>query len=181
MSCTYKEIECDCNDPSSCGLLCVYPWLNGLVFCIHYPTSQIDFSLLRLPSSRPAIAGKSIGDLERDLFSLPARMGGLGLYDPSSVADFEFEPFETSVSIALPLIQEIIQQCTKFSAAILGDHRQAKVDVLSSRHQQQASRLSELMSLLPDNLRHILQLSSEKGGYQFFPLGNMVSYFIRIL
>ena len=54
----------------------------------------------------PAIAGKSISDLERDLFSLPVRMGGLGLCDPSSIADFEFE---ASVSITSPLIQEIIQ------------------------------------------------------------------------
>ena len=90
------------------------------------------------------------------MFSLPVRMGGLGLCDPSSVADFEFE---ASVSITSPLIQEIIQQHTKFSAAVLGDQRQAKVDVVSSRHQRQAS---ELMSLLPD-LRRIVQLSSEKG------------------
>ena len=69
-------------------------------------------------------------------------MGGLGLCNPSSIADFEFE---ASVSIASPLIQEIIQQHTKFSATILGDQRQAKVDVLSSWHQQQASRLSELI------------------------------------
>ena len=108
----------------------------------------------------PAIAGKSISDLERDLFSLPVQMGGHGLCDPSSIADFEFE---ASVSIASPLIQEIIQQRTKFSAAVLGDQRQAKVDVVSSWHQQQASCLSELMSLLPDDLRHIVQLSSEKG------------------
>ena len=108
----------------------------------------------------PAIAGKSISDLERDLFSLPVQMGGLGLCDPSSIADFEFE---ASVSITSPLIQEIIQQHTKFSAAVLGDQHQAKVDVVSSRHQWQASCLSELMSLLPDDLRRIVQLSSDKG------------------
>ena len=108
----------------------------------------------------PAIAGKSISNLERDLFSLPVRMGGLGLCDPSSVADFEFE---ASVSITSPLIQEIIQQRKKFSAAVLGDQLQAKVDVVSSRHQQQASCLSEIMSLLPDDLRRNVQLSSEKG------------------
>ena len=86
-------------------------------------------------------------------------MGGLGLRDPSSIADL----FEASVSITSPLIQVIIQQRTKFSAAVLGDQRQAKVDVVSSRHQQQVSCLSELMSLLPDDLRRIVQLSSEKG------------------
>ena len=108
----------------------------------------------------PAIAGKSISDLERDLFSLPVQMGGLGLCDPSGIAGFEFE---ASISITSPLIQESIQQRTKFSAAVLGDQRRAKVDVVSSWHRWQVSRLLELMSLLPDDLRSIVQLSSEKG------------------
>ena len=108
----------------------------------------------------PAIAGKSISDLERDLFSLPVRMGGLGLCDPSSIADFEFD---ASVSITSPLIHDIIQQRTKFSVEVLSDQRQAKVDVVSSRHRWQASRESELMSLLSGDLCRIVQLSSEKG------------------
>ena len=40
--------------------------------------------------------------------------------------------------------------------------RQAKVDVVSSQHQWQASHVLELMSLLPDDLCHIVQLFSEK-------------------
>ena len=31
-----------------------------------------------------------VSDLERGLLALPVRMGGLGLCDPSAVADFEF-------------------------------------------------------------------------------------------
>ena len=100
-------------------------WLvNGLIFCVHYLTSQtyvlqpLETTILK--EFIPAIAGKSISDFERDLFSLPVRMGGLGLCDPSNIADFEFE---ASVSITSPLVQEIIQQRTKFSAAILGDLR----------------------------------------------------------
>ena len=84
--------------------------------------------------------------------------GGLGLCDPTTTADFEFN---SSVLVASPLIHEIIQQCTHFSATVLSDQRQAKADVVSSRHQQQASRVSELTPLLPDNLCHVVQLSSE--------------------
>ena len=87
-------------------------------------------------------------------------MGGLGLCDPSSIADFEFD---ASVSITSPLIHDIIQQRTKFSAEVLSDQHRAKVDVVSSQHQRQASRVSELMSLLSGDLCRIVQLSSEKG------------------
>jgi len=38
----------------------------------------------------PAITGRSVGELERKLFTLPMRMGGLGLGDPSAVAGFKF-------------------------------------------------------------------------------------------
>jgi len=65
--------------------------------------------------------------------------------------------------VTSPLIHEIIQQCTHFSTTILSDQRQAKANVVSSRRQQQASRISELTPLLPDNLCCVVQLSSEKG------------------
>ena len=108
----------------------------------------------------PAVTGRSVSDIERDLFALPVRMGGLGLCDPSTVADFEFN---SSVLVTSPLIHEIIQQRTHFSATVSIEQRQAKADVVSSRHQQQASRVSEITPLLPDNLRRIVHLSSEKG------------------
>ena len=67
-----------------------------------------------------ATAGKSISDLDKDLFSLPVQMGGLGLCNPSTIADFDHHS---------PLIQDIIQQRMKCSAAVLSDQCQAKVDV----------------------------------------------------
>jgi len=36
----------------------------------------------------PAITGRSVGELERKLFSLPVRLGGFGLASPSVVAGF---------------------------------------------------------------------------------------------
>jgi len=47
--------------------------------------------------------------------------------------------FNSSILVTSPLIHEIIQQCTHFSATVLSDQHQAKADVVSSRHQQQAS------------------------------------------
>jgi len=81
----------------------------------------------------------------------------LGLCDPSTTAYFEFN---SSVLVTSPLIHEIIQQRIYFSATVLSDQHQAKADFVSSRHQQQASRVSKLIPLLPDNLCCVV---SEKG------------------
>jgi len=106
-------------------------------------------------------------------------MGDLRLCDPSSIADFEFD---TYVSIISPLIHDIIQQRTKFSVEVLCDQRQAKVDVVSSWHQWQASRVSELMPSLSVDLCHIVQLSREKGALSWLsPLKSMVLHSIRVL
>jgi len=110
---------------------------------------------------------------------------GLGLCDSSTTADFEFN---SSVLVTSPLIHEIIQQCTHFSATVLSDQCQAKADinVVSSRHQKQASRVSELTPLLPDNLCHVklfnfLVRRVPHLDYQCFPLRNMALHSIRML
>ena len=46
----------------------------------------------------PAITGRSVGELERKLFTLPMRLGELGLADPSAVAGFEFNASESVTS-----------------------------------------------------------------------------------
>ena len=89
---------------------------------------QIYFSLLSLPSSRNLLLLLvNLSDLERFVLSSSSNEMAL-VCNPSGIADFELN---TSVSITSPLIQ-IIQQRTKFSAAVLSDQRQAKVDVVST-------------------------------------------------
>ena len=56
----------------------------------------------------PAIVGKEfISDDTRRIFSLPARLGGLGFLDPCSVADLEYE---SSVSATSQLTNAIYNQ-----------------------------------------------------------------------
>ena len=63
----------------------------------------------------PAVTGRSVGELERKLFALPVRMGGLGLTDPSAVAGFEFN---ASVSVTSALITQIVQQQNNFNVTV---------------------------------------------------------------
>jgi len=105
------------------------------------------------------VTGQSVNDLERDLFAFPIWIGRLGLCESTTTVDFELN---SSVLVTSLLIHEIIQQCTHFSATVLSDQCQANADVVSSRHQQQGSRVSEFTLLLLDNLCCVVQLSSEK-------------------
>ena len=49
----------------------------------------------------------SFSDAERKLFALPARLGGLGVVDPSQYSTFQFS---ASVAITAPLVRSILQQ-----------------------------------------------------------------------
>ena len=55
----------------------------------------------------PAIVGRDISDLERQIFSLPVRYGGLGIADPSTTSDREYS---TSKKVTENLTRLIIQQ-----------------------------------------------------------------------
>ena len=59
----------------------------------------------------PAICGKEVTDLERRVLSMPYRQWGLGLLDPASNAQFEYE---SSVYITEPLTSVIIYICCIF-------------------------------------------------------------------
>ena len=56
----------------------------------------------------PALTGRQPpGDLERELFALPARHGGLGIANPAKCAELEFA---NSVHMVALLTERIIQQ-----------------------------------------------------------------------
>jgi len=77
----------------------------------------------------PAVTGKFVSDLERDLFTLPACMGRLGLCNPSANVNFEFE---SSLQVTSALVQEITeQQQTHFSLTVVSAKYQAKATVMS--------------------------------------------------
>jgi len=73
----------------------------------------------------PAITGRSVGELESKLFSLPVRLGGLDLPSPSEVAGFEFNASESDM---FALSTQIIQQRCNFDPLHTKDWHPAKRD-----------------------------------------------------
>ena len=55
----------------------------------------------------PAITDRQCGQLDRDILALPVRLGGLGIANPSSDANFDYT---SSVKVTAPLVEQIVSQ-----------------------------------------------------------------------
>ena len=82
----------------------------------------------------PALTGRSaISDVERDLLTLPTRLGGLGIINPSETT---ISQYVSSLKITAPLITLIIQQSTEYTHATKLVQRQAVTKAKSDCRQQ---------------------------------------------
>ena len=108
----------------------------------------------------PALTGHSCSDFERELFSLPCRLGGLWIPNPVTTAS---STFEDSVNITAPLVEEILNQGMILNHELLdaidrmiNDRKVVKIEALKSKQ-------ADILQRLPDHLKRATQLNSEKG------------------
>ena len=78
----------------------------------------------------PAICGHQASDIERDLFSLPCRFGGLGLYKPPAVAA---EIYQAATNVTKPLVDLILRTADdanppSFSSALDAQQQAARLN-----------------------------------------------------
>ena len=99
-------------------------------------------------------------DLERVLLALPARLGGLGLLNPSHLSTTEYS---ASMKVTQPLVDQIIKQDEKYGYKILQDQHSAKAEVHKSKQEEHSNAASTLKDILPPSLAHAMDLSQEKG------------------
>ena len=109
----------------------------------------------------PSLTGQAPpNDSIRDLLALPARLGGIAISNPMSLADFEYS---SSVAITGPLTSSLVHQVFEFSGAIISE----QLRVQSSIRQSRQERLSEVANLLRQSLSPALlramDLAQEKG------------------
>ncbi|KAL5516321.1 hypothetical protein EMCRGX_G001614 [Ephydatia muelleri] len=75
----------------------------------------------------PSLTGRAaLSDLERELLALPARLGGLGLLNPSHLSTTEYS---ASMKVTQPLVDHIIKQDETYDYEILQDQLSAKAEV----------------------------------------------------
>ena len=105
-----------------------------------------------------------ISDDTKRIFSLPARLGGLGFLDPCSVADLEYE---SSVSETSQLTNAIYNQQ---SFLVINEEKQIKT--MSSVKHKKNEWYKELQNTIRKestssaSVSKILDLASEKGAYR---------------
>ena len=121
----------------------------------------------------PSITGRSCSILERDLFSLPCHLGGLGIPDPTKTADMAFSD---SLYITQPLTDNIIARTIHISSKVLEQVESRKLirKALKVQNLREKSRL--IQHQLPDHLRRATVLNSEKGASIWLTSLPLLSY-----
>ena len=107
----------------------------------------------------PALIGRTISDVERRIFALPVRLGGLGISDPTKSCD----EFASSTDITENLSRIIRNQESDFTNYDK-DEVTARIAEVKVRKEERLSReLEEIMEMVDNKTRRVLELSQEKG------------------
>ena len=150
---------------TTCCLLGSYPWFSKQMGLCgkNYPQHWLLQPLEELLRTKfiPSLTGRAApSDLERELLALPARLGSLGLLNPSYLSTTEYS---ASMKVTQPLVNHIIKQDETYGYEILQDQLSAKAEVHKSKRKQHSNAALILKDILPPSLAHAMDLSQEKG------------------
>ena len=109
----------------------------------------------------PALLRREVSDFERELLSLPARMGGMGIYIPTEECG---NAFRSSTIVSEPLVRLVLSQESKFNPSEIADEvlilrKQLDCD-LDETHKEKFDRLNARGSV---EAKRTLKLGREKG------------------
>ena len=109
----------------------------------------------------PSLTGQHCGQQTRDILALPIRLGGLGLVNPTSLAETEYA---RSKHITEPLTAMIMGQASEFEArAAFAQVMQRRKLVRAEKGREISAAASALKSSLEEDLQRSLDLAAEKG------------------
>jgi len=109
----------------------------------------------------PALTGQpAFGPTEREILSLPARLGGLGVIVPS----IHFSSsFSASSHVAVPLIDHLLRQCFSCSLDVYQQMFQCKRELRISRRSDLSAQADLLFEHLSPHLKRVFEADSERG------------------
>ena len=93
-------------------------------------------------------------DLERELFSLPVSLGGLGICDPYQVSG---EHYSFSRELSCPLVDLILQQCVTLPHDVIDSQCVILKQLSQAKHQSQVDTVQSVLARSPHNLRLALE------------------------
>ena len=106
----------------------------------------------------PAVAGKTVSEVERDLLALPVRLGGLGIIDPVQASSSEYE---ASVNVTGPLVSNIMEQVHQPPDTMEVRTRQLCARKQKDDHLKEKSE--QVNNSLPTKTKRAVELATEKG------------------
>ena len=107
----------------------------------------------------PALTGQNApNNTERDLLALPARLGGIGIIDPTQLNSITLYHLKECFKVSL-----ILQQSTSYPAYCKELQRKAKLDAYQAKRQHETTCANDLFNKIPHNQQRALEASKEKG------------------
>ena len=108
----------------------------------------------------PAIIGRAVTDLERKLISLPVRLGGMGIQDPTVTAQIEFR---NSSIITRNLTELIMSQETTLDNYNAERMKQVISQLKNEKEERRIEQLQEVLDAVDEKLKRSIELAGEKG------------------
>ena len=109
----------------------------------------------------PALLNRTCTDVERDIYALPVKLGGLGIFKPSEICDQEYG---FSQSATEPLVNTIFEQEQTFNLEYLSaEVTRVKKEIKVTKANNNQSNLAALMDKIPPDTKRMLELATEKG------------------
>jgi hypothetical protein len=107
----------------------------------------------------PVITGRSsITDDERKLLALPCRLGGMGLINPTEIAE---EQYQSSCDITTPLVSLILEMKHEIPEDLGTEMKQSKGRLRGKKRRHQEECVANLQ--MDDSLRRHVEFAKEKG------------------
>ena len=108
----------------------------------------------------PAILGRKVTNLEREIISLPVRMGGLGIQNPVMTADIEFRNSSLVTRNLTTLIERQEMDLTNYNL----DGVKAEISRLKAEKEEtMLAHLEHVKVAVDRKLKRSLELAAEKG------------------
>ena len=109
----------------------------------------------------PALLGRTVSDLERELFSLPARFAGMGIANPCTQCEKQFSGSE---ELTAPLLALILAQDRKLNAKRMRKVQDAIRQTQKARKEAFLDgRVRDIEGKAPDELKIAIKQACEKG------------------
>ena len=106
----------------------------------------------------PALSGRPVSLVERELLALPCRHGGMGLTKPTSLGS----QYISSRRVSAPISSRIAQQIGALGDSLI-EVRAIKRKVASDGRNGSKAEATILAASLEPDMQHVISLASEKG------------------